>query len=64
MTPGILNTNPQEAETTLKRIEKISCFPDLVSFLKEKLLMTSLNDLAKDSAYNSLLQKCILEFKE
>jgi hypothetical protein len=61
MTPGILAINPEEAEKRLRTIEQLSCFQNLHSFLKNKLLTTSLTELATDPNYSTLLRSCINE---
>lgn len=61
MTPGILTTDPTEAEARMKMIEGLSTYPAAYSYLKENLKTKYLGDLTQTDEYNNLLQSCITE---
>jgi|SRR3989344_2751843 len=65
-TPGILAVDPSEAESTLNKIDQLYCFPDLVSFYRNRLYTNSINDLnlPMNEEYNALLERCINEIRE
>lgn len=61
LTPGILTTEPTEAETRLKMVENLSCYPSLFSYLSEQLKAKPVSDITQEDNYNNLLQMCITE---
>jgi len=61
-TPGILSIDPQEAENRLRIIVDLSCYPELVSYLKGKLKTKDLVEINTNQEYVSLLTNCINEY--
>lgn len=57
-TVGILTTNTKDAEDRLVKINTLTCFPKVATFLRARLATSSLTDLASDKGYATLLSQC------
>ena len=62
ISPGILSTDPKEAKDVIDKIEKLTSFSPLESYLLSNLKSKSLKDIVSNSSYDSLLNHCVTEY--
>ena len=63
LTPGITTTDPEETQNVLNNFSQIESLPEFINYLRNNLPYKTLGEIIKKDEANSLLEKCIIEYK-